>query len=339
MVPALCSLVPTSLFHVLRKGGWLLLTSSLLPEVRHTSANLTAHFPWRWGRKVPTWLLCSQGWCHLKPILKKSQVERPSPAPYHSLHRTCKGTHMMEVQMFPFPGIETEGIGFLKKQRRKGNKNERHKAGMRKQNQSKERFFSTELAVKWRSLLPKKIANSAWFQDAFTHINKTKIHLGARHRLQWLGRQETDKEIFLLLPCIPFLWASDWPLSKDRDRPDILCSCIFYCRVAQVEVKKCICQRTKYGGKFYPKETGLSLSLLHKITWTSSFTSFPNTHPTHKTQQQWVCWGCGKHLLSPHCPPQPAHSPDRGHQQAHESFSCCSFIVGNCQLFVCRAKI
>lgn len=66
--------------------------------------------------------------------------------------------------------------------------NEGHKIGMRRQNQSKERFFSTELVVKWRSSSPKNIVNCAWYQDAVTQINKTDIHLGTRCRLRWLRK-------------------------------------------------------------------------------------------------------------------------------------------------------
>lgn len=52
--------------------------------------------------------------------------------------------------------------------------NEGHKIEIRRQSQNKERYFSTELLVKWRSSLPKGIVNST--QDAVTQIHKIDIH-------------------------------------------------------------------------------------------------------------------------------------------------------------------
>lgn len=65
-------------------------------------------------------------------------------------------------------------------------KNERHKIGMRRQNQSK--VLLSRTGSEMEELSPKNIANSAWFQDAVTQIDKSDIHLGTRHRFQWLKK-------------------------------------------------------------------------------------------------------------------------------------------------------
>lgn len=163
-----------------------------------------------------------------------------------------------------------------------------------------------------------------------------------------LSRQKTDKELFLLLFYIPLSRHQVDHCQKTELNHFMFTShFMFLCFLLQsgTSGRQELCfPKDKAQGKVLPQGDRLAPKSLAQgyfivQSWASLFTSFLNTHPTHKTQQQWVCWGCVKHLLSPHCPPQPAHSPDGGHQQAHESFSCYSFIVGNCQLLVGRAKI
>lgn len=112
-----------------------------------------------------------------------------------------------------------------------------------------------------------------------------------------LGRQATDKEIFLLLPYIPFSRRQiDHCQQTEPDQTFYVL--VFYPSVAQVEIKNCIIQKTKHMESFAPRrQTGLSLSLLHEITWTSSFTSFLNTHPTKHSSS-----GCVGAMVNTSCP-------------------------------------
>lgn len=183
--PLWCMVLPHSYTSFSRSKQRGMMTSSLLPEVKHTSANLTSHFPQRWGRKLPTWLFClyflSQYWRN--PSWKDPlQPHITASVEHEKVHND--GDTDVPISWYRRSRILT------KSNIRRGIKNGHLRMRDTKQewgDTPRARLFSTELVVKW-SLLSKNIVNSTRFQDAVGEINKTDIPLGTRHRLNWLRK-------------------------------------------------------------------------------------------------------------------------------------------------------
>lgn len=170
---------------------------------------------------------------------------------------------------------------------------EEHKIEIRRQSQNEERYFSTELVVKWRSSLPKDIAHGLKTQYKFTRQTSIRV---LDTDFCGLERKEIYKEVFLHLPwiCFPRHLVNHYRSWTSH-------SCIFLSRVARVGVTLCIFQPGKQGGTSYPNDAECFLSgLLHKVTWTSSLTfPFSTSTPPTKHTDSGCCPGSGKHVLPP----------------------------------------